>query len=306
MRRPKDIVRVVVVLSVLSTLAIFVVSILLPWCCERGGQDGALTETEMQNIERIDKQIKCAKEARKEKDSQVHLSASLRPFDPNHADSLTLLSLGLSKWQVKNMLAYRRKGGRWRSPDDLRRLYGLTEEEFKRLRPYVRIAEADRRSKFVPFPRKEDYGVPMAERVDYERVEKLTEGTNISLNMADTTLLKKIPGIGSYNARKIVKYRESMGGFVSVRQIEEIEGLPAGLSRWFENDSHETKVRKLRINKASFKELVRHPYLDYEQTKAIVNHIRKYGPIRSWQELRLYKEFSDKDFERLTPYVDFK
>ena len=124
--------------------------------------------------------------------------------------------------------------------------------------------------------------------------------------MADTTLLKKIPGIGSYNARKIVKYRESMGGFVSVRQIEEIEGLPAGLSRWFENDSHETKVRKLRINKASFKELVRHPYLDYEQTKAIVNHIRKYGPIRSWQELRLYKEFSDKDFERLTPYVDFK
>lgn len=87
MRRPKEIVRVVVVLSVLSTLAIFVVSILLPWCCERGGQDGALTETEMQNIERIDKQIKCAKEARKEKDSQVHLSASLRPFDPNHADS---------------------------------------------------------------------------------------------------------------------------------------------------------------------------------------------------------------------------
>lgn len=65
MRRPKEIVRVVVVLSVLSTLAIFVVSILLPWCCERGGQDGALTETEMQNIERIDKQIKCAKEARK-------------------------------------------------------------------------------------------------------------------------------------------------------------------------------------------------------------------------------------------------
>lgn len=102
-----------------------------------------------------------------------------------------------------------------------------------------------------------------------------------------------------------MRYREKLGGFVSVRQLDEIEDMPAGLSRWFDEDLHETKVRKLPINKATFKELVRHPYLGYERTKIIVKHIRQYGPIRSWKDLRLYKEFGERDIERLTPYVVF-
>ena len=66
-------------------------------------------------------------------------AAELFPFNPNEADSATLLRVGLKPWQVRNLLKYRRKGGRWRSADDFRRLYGLTEEEFQRLRPYIII-----------------------------------------------------------------------------------------------------------------------------------------------------------------------
>lgn len=220
------------------------------------------------------------------------------PFDPNHADSLTLLEVGLSPWQVRNMLRYRRKGGRWRSPDDFARLYGLSEEEFRRLRPYVRIAPADRPKAYA---REEHYGRPLPEQPRYERTEKYAEGTKVSLNEADTTELKHIPGIGSYYAGKIVRYRERLGGYVSVAQLAEVEGLPAGVSRWFVL-SGQPVPKRISLNRASFKELVRHPYLNYEQTKCIVNHIRRYGPIRSWNELRLYKDFSAHDFERLAPY----
>lgn len=231
------------------------------------------------------------------------LAEKLFPFDPNHDDSLALSRLGFRPWQIGNMMRYREAGGVWRSPDDFKRLYGLSEADFKRLRPYIRIAPADRKRPYTHYE-EDDYGTPRAELPQYERLEKYEEGTRIDANEADTTELKRIPGIGSYYARKIVSYRERLGGFVSASQIEEIEGLPAGASRWFEVESS-PHIEKIRINHATFKQIVHHPYMSYEQTKAIVNHIRSYGPLRSWRDLRLYKEFKEEDFSRLTPYFSF-
>lgn len=222
------------------------------------------------------------------------------PFDPNHADSATLCRLGLKPWQVSNMLKYRRKGGRWRSADDLQRLYGLSKSQFEQLRPYVRIAEADKRKVYERAEWQSNY-----EHEPRPKTEKFAEGVTLPANTADTTALKHIPGIGSYYARKIVDYRERLGGFVSTSQIGEIEDLPAGITRWFVLDKAD-KPRQLRINHATFKQLVRHPYLSYEQTKIIVTHIRQYGAIRSWRDLQLYKEFTQNDFKRLAPYISFK
>lgn len=222
------------------------------------------------------------------------------PFDPNHADSATLCRLGLKPWQVSNMLKYRRKGGRWRSADDLQRLYGLSKSQFEQLRPYVHIAEADKRKVYERAEWQSNY-----EHEPRPKTEKLAEGVTLPANTADTTALKHIPGIGSYYARKIVDYRERLGGFVSTSQIGEIEDLPAGITRWFVLDKAD-KPRQLRINHATFKQLVRHPYLSYEQTKIIVTHIRQYGAIRSWRDLQLYKEFTQNDFKRLAPYISFK
>lgn len=228
----------------------------------------------------------------------------LFPFDPNHADSLTLMRLGLPSWQIHNLLKYRRKGGVWRQPDDLSRLYGLSAEDFALLRPYIRISAADRRRSVTRYER-EYRGTPKGERPQYEPIEKLAEGSLVELNACDTTLLKQIPGIGSYYARKIIAYRERLGGFADLSQINEVEGLPPGISRWFTLTSH-PDLRRIRINHATFKELVRHPYLSYEQTKTIVNHIRQYGPLHGWRDLRLYKDFTDVDFRRLSPYVSFE
>lgn len=198
------------------------------------------------------------------------------------------------------MLKYRRKGGRWRSADDLQRLYGLSKSQFEQLRPYVRIAEADKRKVYERAEWQSNY-----EHEPRPKTEKLAEGITLPANTADTTALKHIPGIGSYYARKIVDYRERLGGFVSTSQIGEIEDLPVGITRWFILDKAD-KPRQLRINHATFKQLVRHPYLSYEQTKIIVTHIRQYGAIRSLRDLQLYKEFTQNDFKRLAPYISFK
>lgn len=126
----------------------------------------------------------------------------------------------------------------------------------------------------------------------------------IDLNACDTAQLKAVPGIGSYYAGKICRYRERLGGFLSVEQIKEVEGLPPGVERWFSVGSQPT-VRKLRVNRASFKELVHHPYVSAEQAKAIRNYVHHYGRIDSWRDLKFLDEFTEADVRRLAPYVAF-
>lgn len=294
----------IAIICLLLLLLMAAIAIGLKKCQNKENNQLSLTEAERNELHKMEKQLVVSGNKGRERYAPTHLSKDLFPFDPNHADSATLLRIGFSPWQVRNMLKYRRHRGRWRSPDDLRRLYGLSEQDFKRLRPYIRIAAADRRQPYVSFNQDDYYATPKGDVPHYEKQEKLSEGETISLTTADTTMLKQVPGIGSYYARKIVAYRERLGGFVNIAQLADVEGLPAGVSRWFVVDEH-TSVKKLRINHATFKELVRHPYISYEQTKVIVNHVRQYGPIHSWRDLRLYKEFTDVDFERLTPYVQF-
>ena len=226
-------------------------------------------------------------------------TAQLFPFNPNTADSATLLRVGLKPWQVKNLMAYRRAGGRWKNADDFKRLYGLTEEEFQRLRPYIQIPPPVKEVYFTEHDRARQ------DSLHYLRLEKFTQLTVLDLNSVDTLTLRKIPGIGVGYSLAIVRYRERLGGFVSVAQLKEIEGLPARIEEWFSVEEP-FAVRTIAINKSDFKTLVRHPYLNYEQVKVITTHIRKYGSLRSWKDLQLYSEFTPQDFERLTPYFVFE
>ena len=236
---------------------------------------------------------------RKTRQEEVRTPVQSFPFNPNTADSMTLLRVGLKPWQVKNLMAYRRAGGRWKDADDFKRLYGLSDEEFQRLRPYVQIPPAVKEVYFTEHDRARQ------DSLHHLRPEKFTQLTVLDLNTVDTLTLRKIPGIGVGYSRSIVSYRERLGGFVSVAQLKDIEGLPARIEEWFSVEE-QVAVRTISINKSDFKTLVRHPYLSYEQVKVITTHIRKYGSLRSWKDLQLYPEFTPKDFERLTPYFVFE
>ena len=236
---------------------------------------------------------------RKKRQEEVRMPVQSFPFNPNTADSMTLLRVGLKPWQVKNLMAYRRAGGRWKDADDFKRLYGLSDEEFQRLRPYVQIPPAVKEVYFTEHDRARQ------DSLHHLRPEKFTQLTVLDLNTVDTLTLRKIPGIGVGYSRSIVSYRERLGGFVSVAQLKDIEGLPARIEEWFSIEE-QVAVRTISINKSDFKTLVRHPYLSYEQVKVITTHIRKYGSLRSWKDLQLYPEFTPQDFERLTPYFVFE
>lgn len=132
---------------------------------------------------------------------------------------------------------------------------------------------------------------------------KIRKGEHVVLNTADTTVLKTVPGIGPYFARKVVEYGERLGGYVSVDQLDEIEDFPLDAKDYLviENPS----PRKLDINKLSLNELKRHPYINFYMARAITDYRRLHGTIRSLQDLRLSKDFPPETIERLLPYVAY-
>lgn len=136
---------------------------------------------------------------------------------------------------------------------------------------------------------------------------KFPAGTVIELNQADTLTLKKIPGIGSTFARRIIGYRELLGGFYTVEQLAEVYGIDEerynALHTWFKVDT--TCIQPLRVNQLSFKELLRHPYLNTSQVRQI-ERLRRKAPLQSWNDLILLEEFSAIDRQRLRPYLSFE
>lgn len=234
---------------------------------------------------------------------QVRYDEQLQPverfvFDPNTADSTQLLRLGLQSWQVKNIYKYRAAGGVYRKKEDFARLYGLTVKQYRELEPYIQISDD-----YLPAST-----IIKEEKIVYQRDTlrypvKIAEGETIDLNINDTSLYKKVPGIGSYYAHRIADYVQRLGGFVSIDQLDEIEGFPQEAKKYFSVGT--SQVRQLNVNRLSLTELKRHPYINYYQAKAITDYRRQHGPLHSLDDLQLLPEFPEASITRLKPYICF-
>lgn len=225
---------------------------------------------------------------------EIHLTA----FDPNTADSATFVRLGLPSWMARNILRYRDRKGVFRRPEDFRKIYGMTDEQFRTLHPYIRIAPIEEMCDTARLSLLID-SLP----VRRDTIFKYAPGTVVELNSADTTELKKIPGIGSAIARMIVDYRRRLGAYYRVEQLGDIRLKADRLRTWFSVDT--TLIRPIPVNKTSVERLMRHPYLNFYQAKVINEHRKKWGDIRSLKELSLYEEFTPADLARIAPYLSF-
>lgn len=229
-------------------------------------------------------------------------------FDPNTADSTLFCQLGLPPFLAKRILNYRDKGGVFRNPEDFSRIYGLTEKQFIQLKPYIRIDETLLAEK-TSIVQKSNTS-KLSDTIHYAKSKrdssymKYPEGTVINLNTADTTQLKHIPGIGSGLARMIVSYRNRLGGFAHIEQLQEIEHLDTTVNRWF---TLETGVfRKLRVNHDKLDKLRNHPYMNFYKAKVILEYRRKRGKIKGLPQFSMFQEFTEEDLQKISPYLDFE
>ena len=128
----------------------------------------------------------------------------------------------------------------------------------------------------------------------------------VNLNKTDTLGLTELPEIGPFFARNIVDYREKLGGFVEINQLLEVYAFDSArletIAPYINVDS--VSLRRINVNTDDFKTILRHPYIEYEDVKKIVNHREKRGFIKNWEEYLKVVGRNDVD-ERLRWYLEF-
>jgi DNA uptake protein ComE-like DNA-binding protein len=143
--------------------------------------------------------------------------------------------------------------------------------------------------------------------VSYPKAEKFAEGTVIELNTADSVALMHIPGIGSSFAKRIIGYKNLLGGYHRIEQLQEVYGmyeeLYAKITPYIKVNPDE--ITRIPVNSASLDKLKAHPYLNFYQAKVIVEMRKKKGKLTGIEDLKLLDEFTPDDWIRITPYLEF-
>lgn len=128
----------------------------------------------------------------------------------------------------------------------------------------------------------------------------------IDMNGADSLAWVALPGIGPGFAKRILKFKEQLGGFYQVNQLKEVYGMDTIWVERYRNRFHlGTGVyRKLQVNRLLWQEF-RHPYLPYAQAKLFLNYRKQHGVVRDFDELSQIKLLDLRAWERLRPYLAF-
>lgn len=223
-------------------------------------------------------------------------------FDPNQLDEARWNRVGLDGKIIRNILRYREKGGVFRKKEDLGKIYGMTEEIYKALEPYLMIEEENS----APDPAKiKDVNLPVIKKEEVKAEEIIPV---IELNAADSAQLTLLPGIGPSFASRIVKYRNLLGGFARTDQLLEVRGMDsarfAGMADRLTIDS--TLVRRINLNAVTFKEMLRHPYFEYYLVKAIFSVRDKIGVFDSVAQIRQMDIMYPELFDKISPYLEVK
>lgn len=217
---------------------------------------------------------------------------SLFGFNPNTADSVTFIKLGLKPYVASNIIRFRKKGGSFKTTDSFSKVYGLSSEKFNELEPYIEITD------------NKSANIDSTKLV----VEKKVQNMLVELNSADTTELMKIRGIGRFLAKGIVRLRDQLGGFVSVEQVREVYGMKDENFDKIKSSLkvNTTNIRKTNVNIASVEKLNAHPYLNFYQSKAIYELRRKKGKLKNCDELLSLSELNAETIEKIKPYLVFE
>ncbi|NML35638.1 helix-hairpin-helix domain-containing protein [Chitinophaga sp. G-6-1-13] len=227
--------------------------------------------------------------------------AALFYFDPNTLPAEGWQRLGVSARTAATIDRYRQKGGRFRSAADLERIYGLSPSLCRQLQPYVRItgSVADRRPDSSMHAERRDtayhYGArhrkPLPQAID--------------VNAADTAEWQLLPGIGPGFARRIVAFREKLGGFYDVSQVGECYGLPDSTFKKIQPllQISNGSLKKIDLNLTDEKSLAAHPYIRYKLARLIIQYRSAHGAFRRVEELRQLPLVDDVIYRKIEHYI---
>ncbi|MDI1355402.1 MAG: helix-hairpin-helix domain-containing protein [bacterium] len=217
---------------------------------------------------------------------------TLFTFDPNHVSREQLLQLGFKEKTAGIFIKFRSKGFIFKEKEDLKKVYGISEQFYAQLEPYVLIEKVTSSEPIKPAASKTPTAL------------KQSVAEKIELNAADSSSLLSLSGVGNGTAKRILKYRSMLGGYADVAQLKEVYGLSEELYQKLKDQVcvNTVLIKKIDLNKDDFKVINNHPYISYELTKLIFDWRRK--TILTANNFMGITNDSTL-YAKLLPYLDF-
>ncbi len=215
------------------------------------------------------------------------------PFDPNVLDEKGWVKLGFTPRQAASIIKYRDKGAKFRVKKDLKKLFMVDEDIYGLLEPYILLED---KLGETTFKSAGDAKITTKREFSPDRTE---------INGADSSALVRVRGIGPTFAKRIIRYREKLGGFSDIGQLQDVYGIDS--ARFIQIEQHLTidqkLIKKINVNTASLDELRSHPYIDYYIAKAIVDKRIQKGAFNELAELKEIPLIYESLFYKLSPYL---
>lgn len=231
-----------------------------------------------------------------ESDRNDNNHAALFYFDPNTLSAEEWEKLGVRPKTIQTIQNYLSKGGRFSEPEDIDHIFGLSDNEVQRLLPYVRIEHPSSASG------------PYTENKPRSFSPAFSSKNNtlmLNINNADTLQWKLLPGIGPGYARRIVNYRNKLGGFHSIEQVAEVYGMPDSVFQKIKPQLQisEAPLVKININTATAEALMEHPYISKNLARLITGYRQQHGPYKSLADLKKLALVSEDIYLKINTYL---
>jgi competence protein ComEA len=224
-----------------------------------------------------------------EESDTADLSAKVHPFpfNPNTASYDTLMRLGFAAKEARTIISYRNKGGKFRKPADIKKIYGIEQDKADKLIPFVEVeADTSGKAKFKPAPQKI---------------------ITIEINSCDSSELVRLPGIGPVLSARIIKYRRLLGGFATTEQLREVYGLSGETFDLIRGrvSADTSLISRINVNTADYRALTRLIYFEKFEITSVLKYRELKGRINSVEELVENKIITGEKGDKVSPYLKF-
>lgn len=235
-----------------------------------------------------------------------HASKLIFHFNPNTISADSLALLGVDKKTILNFVKYKSKGAVFKNNQQFFKVFGMEKYRVKldTLLSWNQSPKMDIQTKDGQQRLTQNAGDEIKKSNSTIPIVKIKM---LDINKADSFELQLIRGIGAKLASRIVRYRERLGGFNHIEQLEEVYGLTPEtyLSINHQLTLDPGDIQKILINKCDEGQMARHPYIGKKKASILIRYKLNRGNFHQWQDLISSKLFDDEELEKLKPYVDF-
>jgi competence protein ComEA len=252
-------------------------------------------EPKIKEIESFNEKENYAKDF--DSEDEAKKPAILFNFNPNNLPLESWIKLGLSEKQARIIKNYEFKGGKFKSKEDVKKMYSITPKQYQQIEPYIQIPETE------AFSSKQSYNNP-SNNIPSKPAQAII---SVDINQADSVTLTTVRGIGPSFASRIIKYRNRLGGFINIDQLKEVFGIDSTKYAQISPQVKitETNIKQININTCTFDDLKNFPYLTYKQMNAIVAYRKQHGNYKSAKDLSSILIINSETIEKIKPYITF-